>query len=110
MKKSTTPTTKKEPAKKIFLVCTEEGRVKYKTSFYIAEIMPNKGLRLIDNDYQCLLRSHRGLESEAVQALVNAGELPINAITAEHYINRKVKNYTLIMIEGRGLNYVNQIN
>lgn len=94
--------------KKIYLVSTEVGRVKGRISFYIAEIVPNKGLRLIDNDYTCSASSHRGLDSEAVQALVTKKELPITAISASHYRDARVKNYILIMVEGRGLNYVNQ--
>lgn len=104
------PKIKRLPKKRIFLVSTEVGRVKGKISFYIAEIVPNKGLRLIDNFYQCSATSNKGIESEAVQALVNARELPITAISAAHYRDARVKNYSLIIIEGRGLNYINQIN
>jgi len=101
---------KKLPKKRLFLCSTEIGRVKGRISFYIAEIIPNEGLRLIDNDYTCLTSSHKGLESEAVQALVNKNELPITAINKDHYRDGRVKNYSLIMVEGRGLNYINQIN
>ena len=99
---------KKEKIVKTFLAFTELGRVKGRISFYIAEIVPNKGLRLIDNDYTCSASSHKGVESEAVQALVSKKELPITAINASGYMDKRVKNYNLIMIEGRGLNYVNQ--
>ncbi|MFA5300532.1 MAG: hypothetical protein WC389_20285 [Lutibacter sp.] len=95
-------------SKKTFLVSTEKGRVKGKISFYIAEIIPNEGLRLIDNDYTCSISSHRGLESEAVQALINKNELPITARSETGYRDGRVNNYILIMIEGQGLNYVNQ--
>lgn len=101
---------KKDTKKRIFLVSTEVGRVKGRISFYIAEILPNKGLKLIDNDFTCSRTSNKGIESEAVQALVNARELPITAISAAHYRDARVKNYSLIIVEGRGLNYVNQIN
>ena len=109
-KKMYPPKAVRLPKKRIFLVSTEVGRIKGKISFYIAEIMPNKGLRLIDNDYTCKIQSHKGIESEAVQALVNKRELPITAIKADHYINPRVKNYCLIIVEGKGLNYINQIN
>jgi hypothetical protein len=98
------------PKKRIFLCSTEVGRKKGRISFYIAEIMPNKGLKLIDNDYTCSSSSHKGLESEAVQALVNKNELPITAINASHYRDGRVKNYSLIMVQGTALNYINQIN
>lgn len=101
---------KKVTKKRLFLVSTEVGRVRGRISFYIAEIMPNEGLRLINNTYQCSTSSHKGIESEAVQAIVNANELPITALTASHYRNDKLKNYSLIIVEGRGLNYINQIN
>jgi hypothetical protein len=101
---------KRMPTKKIFLVSTEVGRQRGRISFYIAEIVPNKGLRLIDNFYTCSATSHRGIESEAVQCLVNNNELPITAINAAHYRDGRVKNYSLIIVEGRGLNYINQIN
>jgi hypothetical protein len=104
--------TKKErlPKKKIFLVSTEFGRIKGKVSFYIAEIVPNKGLRLIDNFYTCSRTSNSGIENEAVKALVKAKELPLNAIATNGYRNHKIINYSLILVEGRGLNYINQIN
>lgn len=95
--------------KKTFLAITEQGRIKGKISFYIAEIVPNKWLRLIDNDYTCSLRSNKGIESEAVQALVSKRELPITAISERGYMDKRVSNYNLIVIEGRGLNYVNQL-
>ena len=98
----------KEPKKKTFLVSTEIGRVKGRISFYVAEIVPNKGLRLIDNDYTCSAISNKGIESEAVQALVSKKELPITAITARGYKDARVKNYNLIIVEGKGLNYINQ--
>jgi hypothetical protein len=111
MKEKMFPTKpKKEPKRKVFLVSTEVGRHKGKISFYIAEIVPNKGLRLIDNDYTCSTQCHKGIESEAVQALVNKNELPIIAITERHHLNPRVKNYVLVIVEGRGLNYINQIN
>lgn len=94
--------------KKIFLVSTEKGRVRGKISFYIAEIVPNKGLRLIDNDFVCSIQSNRGIESEAVQALINRGELPITARNEAGYRDGRVNNYKLIIIEGQGLNYINQ--
>lgn len=70
----------------------------------------DNNLEFIDNDYTCSTQSHRGIESEAVQALVNKKELPIQAIKGDHYINPRLKNYSLIIIEGQGLNYINQIN
>ncbi len=96
--------------KRIFLVSTEVGRAKGRISFYIAEIMPNKGLRLIDNDFTCSKTSNKGIESEAVQALVNKNELPVTALNESHYRYGKLKNYALIIVEGRGLNYINQVN
>jgi hypothetical protein len=95
--------------KKIFLVSTEVGRVKGRISFYIAEILPDKGLRLIDNDFVCSSRSFRGIDTETVQCLVNLGELPAEAIIG-NYRNDEYRDYVLIIVEGRGLNYINQIN
>ena len=95
--------------KKIFLALTEKGRQKGKISFYIAEIVPNKGLRLIDNYFTCSQQSNRGIDSEAVQCLINRGELPIAARNEAGYRDGRVKNYKLIIIEGQGLNYINQI-
>jgi hypothetical protein len=95
--------------KKIFFVSTEIGRVKGRISFYIAEILPNKGLRLIDNFYTCSATSHRGLDTEAVHALVKAGEIPASSIHKDGYINNKNKKYILIKAEGRSLVYINQI-
>ena len=94
--------------KRIFLVSTEIGRIKGKISFYIAEIIPNEGLKLIDNDYVCSVQSNKGVDSEAVQALVTRKELPITAITSSGYRDGRVDNYKLIIVEGRGLNYINQ--
>ena len=63
---------------------------------------------MIDNDFTCSLGSNRGITTEAVQALINNRELPINAIGENDYINHKISNYNLIIVEGKGLNYVNQ--
>jgi len=95
--------------KRIFLVSTEVGRVRGRISFYIAEIMPNEGLRLIDNDFTCSKSSNRGIEHEAVQCLINKKELPNTALNESGYIDRKEKNYSLIIIEGQGMNYINQV-
>jgi len=99
-----------ETNKRNFLVITEVGRKRNVISFHISEIMPNKGLRLIDNDYVCSLSSNRGTHHEAVQALVNKKELPENALTTSGYIDFNIlqKDYNLIMIDGKGLNYVSQ--
>ena len=97
--------------KKIFLVSTELGRKRGRISFYIAEIIPNEGLRLIDNDFTCQIRSHKGIKHEAINLLVSKGELPPEALYEDGYINYDFKddNYILINIEGEGLNYVDQI-
>lgn len=56
--------------KKIFLVSTETGRHRGKISFYIAEIEPNNGLRLIDNSSTCSSTSNKGLINEAIAILI----------------------------------------
>lgn len=95
--------------KKIFLVSTEVGRIRGKISFYIAEILPDKGLRLLDNFFTCSSRSFRGIDLEAVLFLVKCGELPAEAIK-DGRINRECKDYIIITVEGKGMSYISQIN
>ncbi len=94
--------------KRTFLVSTETGRVFRKISFYIAEILPNEGMKLINNDHTCSMTSNKGIVNEVVELLVKIGELPKNSLDESGYMNFQNKNYNLIVIEGRGLNYVNQ--
>lgn len=105
-----TPKKVRTTKKKIFLISTEQGRIRGKISFYIAEIVPNKGLRLIENFFTCSMGSNKGLENEAIGFLITKGELPPTALNDSGYRNPKVNDYSLIMVEGRGLNYINQIN
>lgn len=102
------PKTVREPKKKIYLVSTELGRKKGRISFYIAEILPNKGLRLIDNDFTCSTQSHAGIETEAIKRLIELKELKPNCIHKDGYIDNKKKNYILITAKGTALNYINQ--
>lgn len=91
-------TTKQQ--KRIFLAVSERGRHRGKISFYIAEIIPDKGLRLIDNDFTCSIHSIKGIKKEVLSQLINRNELPLPL---------EDQNFNLIMIEGQGLNYVDQI-
>lgn len=93
-----------------FLAVSEKGRKRGKISFYIAEIMPETGLRLIDNDLTLFAQSNRGFHTEIVLKLVEKNELPKDCIAEDGYINysKKDGNYNIIFVEGQGLNYVNQ--
>lgn len=98
--------------KKTFVVSTETKRVRGKISFYIAEVIPNKGLRLIDNDFKCSSTSNKGIETEAVNRLVELKELPEKVLDKAGYINPKKQHpFILIHFQGTelGLIYVNQI-
>jgi hypothetical protein len=86
--------------KRIFLAVTERGRHKRKISFYIAGIMPGKGLRLIDNDFTCSIHSVKTTRFEVLSQLVTRNELTLPL---------EDENFNLIMVEGQGLNYVDQI-
>ena len=101
---------KKEPKKKVFLVSTERGRKRGRISFYIAEIVENKGLRLVDNDFTCSVTSNRGTANEVINFLVDKEELPKQALDKAGYRNGEFKDYILILLTGTGLNYVEQIN
>lgn len=92
---------KKTTQKRIFLAVSERGRHRGKVSFYIAEIVPYKGLRLIDNDFTCPINPIKGLKKTVLSQLVERGEiqLPIED-----------QNFSLIMVEGQCLNYVEQFN
>ena len=100
---------RKKTKKQIFLISTEVGRIKGRLSFYIAEIMPDKGLRLIDNDFTCIIGSNRGIENEAVSCLITKKELSPLALDPGGYRNPETANYILIVVQGRGLNYINQV-
>ena len=90
---------KKTETKRIFLAVSERGRHKRKISFYIAEIMPGKGLRLIDNDFTCSIHSVKTARFEVLSQLVTRNELTLPL---------EDENFNLIMVEGQGLNYVDQ--
>lgn len=97
--------------KRNFLVSTEKGRTRGKISFYIAEIMPNVGLKLIDNNYTCSTRSTESFYSQVINLLVRKNELPkkyiIKDVLASNY-NRNELPFNIIFVEGHGLNYINQ--
>lgn len=95
--------------KKMFLVSTEKGRVRGKISFYIAEIIPNIGLRLIDNDFTCSSTSNRGILIETVNCLVQKNELPKEVLDDSGYVKKHDDNYIILFSEGQGLNYINQV-
>jgi hypothetical protein len=98
--------------KKIFLVVTERGRSRGKISFYIAEIEPTTGLRLIDNTFTCSITSNKGIKNEAVKVLIKNRQLPEEALDQLGYINYNYNEYQVIIVEGQkqGLNYIDQIN
>ena len=97
--------------KRNFLVSTEKGRTRGKISFYIAEIVPNIGLRLIDNNYTCATNSTESFYTQVINLLVSKNELPkkhlIKDVLVSNY-NRKELPFNIIFVEGQGLNYVNQ--
>ena len=86
--------------KRTFLAVSERGRHRGKVSFYIAEIIPDKGLKLIDNDFTCRINPIKGLKKTVLSQLVERGELQLPI---------EDQNFNLIMVEGQGLNYVEQI-
>lgn len=86
--------------KRIFLAVSERGRHRGKVSFYIAEILPDKGLKLIDNFFTCQINPIKGLKNTVLSQLVERGELQLPI---------EDQNFNLIMVEGTGLNYVEQI-
>lgn len=98
----------REPKKRIFFVSTEKSREKGKISYYIAEIIQNKGLKLIDNDFKVSKQSHRGQFTEAVHRLVELKIIP-NCIDKAGYIDHKKKNFTIITVEATALAYINEI-
>lgn len=89
---------------KQFIVITENKRVKGKITGSLYQIKNNRPVRI--SDFGFLPQSNRGMESEVVNALVVFGSLPEKALTEEGYINYKEKNYNLLIVEGRGLNYI----
>lgn len=91
-----------------FFVSTEKGRVKGRYSFYIAEIDKN-GLHLIDNTFTCSMQSHRGLDTECISRIVELKRLPKIAIAPDGYRNNHLNTYRLIVVNGSGLNYINQL-
>lgn len=91
---------------RLFLVLTEKKRIKRRVSFYIAEIVDNK-MKLIDNDFNVLIGSNRGLLDEAVNFLVEKKVLPSNCVDAGGYINYENKDYNIIHIESQDIAYAN---
>lgn len=63
-------------------------------------------MRLIDSDFTCPSGSNMGITSEAVKLLVDKGELPKNVIDASGYAIVNPSDYSLVIVEGRSLNYV----
>lgn len=87
--------------KRTFLAVSERGRHRGKISFYIAEIVPNKGLRLIDNDFTCSIHTAKGVKKEVLSQLVSRSELSLPL---------EDQKFNLIIVESQGLSYVDQIN
>lgn len=94
--------------KKTFLVSTEHGRLKGRISFYIAEISPTEGLRLIDNESTCSSRSNHGIINEALAILIKHNELPAKTLDYQGYCSGEYDDYILILCDGTGYIYVNQ--
>ena len=94
--------------KKTFLVITERGRQRGRVSFYIAEIVPNDGLRHIDNDSTCSSSSNKGIINEALAILIKHKELPEKTLDYRGYCSGEYDDYILIHCEGTKLVYINQ--
>lgn len=92
--------------RRTFFIMSEQKRIRGRLSYYVGEIIPNKGMRLIDNDYTTPTQSHRGLDNEGVKVLVEKGELPKDKLDEYGYIDETKRDYILIMVEGQGLNYI----
>lgn len=91
--------------KTTYLVITEKGRVRGRTSGSVIKISESENKLITELDYNSA--SNRGQESEAIAKLVEIGELPIEALSNPGYINYDYKkdNYDLILVEGQGLTY-----
>ncbi len=92
--------------KTTYLVITEKGRVRGRTSGSVIKISESENKLITELDYNSA--SNRGQESEAIAKLVEIGELPDDALSNPGYINYDYKkdNYNLILVEGLGLNYI----
>jgi hypothetical protein len=86
-----------------FLIVTELGRTKGLTNCQIFEIINNVPSFVIDINFS--IGSNRGIDHECVAALVKKEVLPSDKMEND-YIKRSSKDYTLTIVEGRGLNYV----
>jgi len=83
---------------KSFIVITESGRIKGNITGSLYQIKANKPQRISDWGYS--KQSNRGHRSEAVKALVTFGALSAKDAAAN--------NFSLLLVEGQGLNYINQ--
>jgi len=89
---------------KSFLVITEQGREKRKTSMQIFEIMSSK-VPLHIADHSFFNGSVPGIMEVAVSQLIQAGKLPKDKSTSQGFIDHSKMDYKLTIVEGRGLNY-----
>jgi hypothetical protein len=93
--------------KSTFLVVTERGRIRGKVSMHISEInIINGSIEPISVDSTFSYQSNRGIPTEAVRVLINKGRLPSCKLGNGGNIDYSKKDYTLIIVEGRGLNYI----
>ena len=90
--------------KKTFVAYTEKGRVRGKIS---GSILKLEDKFQFCTEFQLSPQSHKGFKEEVVSKLVEAGELPEEALDAGGYPNYDVVNRlaNILIIEGRGINY-----
>jgi hypothetical protein len=93
--------------KKIFIVSTEENRVRSKVSGSVFKI-ENEKIELI-TEFSFSKQMNKGVKNEAVNALIECGELPQLAVGIDGYINYEFKNnispYDMLIFETKGLSY-----
>jgi hypothetical protein len=83
---------------KSFIVITESGRVRGKITGTLYKVKANKPQRISDFGYS--KQSNKGVRGESVKALITFGELSAK--------DAAESNFSLLLIEGQGLNYINQ--
>jgi len=88
--------------KKTIIIISEVGRIKGKTSVDI--IVLENNLNTYRGDFNFSTSSNRGVESEAMAHLVEIGKID-KELVETGYFRRDNEDFTLILVEGRGLNY-----
>jgi hypothetical protein len=88
-----------------YIVISEQGREEGRTTGQIIKVDQHGTFAIGDLNFSSGM--NKGLESEAVSALVNLKELPEVAISKSGYVNHEFKEhrYKLVLIEGRGITY-----